>query len=60
MLGFHQSTRLQRAYLNDRRIKEAIQILEHVVAIRKKRLAEDDDERLASEHEVSRALRTAE
>jgi len=47
---------LVRAYLNDRRIKEAIGIFEYVVAVRKRTLAEDDHNRLASEYALSRAL----
>ncbi|KAI1374708.1 hypothetical protein F4677DRAFT_455383 [Hypoxylon crocopeplum] len=37
------------SYLSDRRIKEAIEIFEHVMAIQKKILAEEDHNRLAIE-----------
>ncbi|EWY97259.1 hypothetical protein FOYG_05727 [Fusarium oxysporum NRRL 32931] len=56
------------AYLDDRRIKDAIEILEHVVAdaieilehvvaVRKETLDEKDHYRLASEHELASAYR---
>ncbi|KAK5637127.1 hypothetical protein RRF57_012839 [Xylaria bambusicola] len=50
-----RNTRLRCAYLDNRQIKEAIEIFEHVVAIRKKTLAEEDHDRLASEHELASA-----
>ncbi|KAK3943174.1 hypothetical protein QBC46DRAFT_254807 [Diplogelasinospora grovesii] len=50
---------LASAYLGDRRIKEAIRMLEHVVAVEKKTLAEDDDSRLASERTLTYALQMA-
>ncbi|KAB5511632.1 hypothetical protein GE09DRAFT_1269934 [Coniochaeta sp. 2T2.1] len=43
---------LASAYLDDRRINEAIEILEHVVAV-ERTLAEDDHSRLASEHALA-------
>ncbi|OBT95031.1 hypothetical protein VE01_07402 [Pseudogymnoascus verrucosus] len=46
---------LAKAYLDDRRIKEAIEIFEHVVAVRKRTLADEDHSRLASEHELASA-----
>ena len=46
---------LATAYLEDRQIEKAINILEHVVAVRKKTQAEDDHFRLASEHELATA-----
>ncbi|KAH6646194.1 hypothetical protein BKA67DRAFT_525928 [Truncatella angustata] len=49
---------LAGAYLNDRRIKEAIEMLEHVVSVRRKTLDEKDHSRLSSEHELARAYLT--
>ncbi|KAI1740902.1 hypothetical protein F4680DRAFT_418071 [Xylaria scruposa] len=46
---------LAHAYLGDRRIKEAIEIFEHVVAVRRERLVEEDSRLLISEHELARA-----
>jgi hypothetical protein len=46
---------LASAYLDDRRIKEAIEIFEHVVAVRKRTLADEDHSRLASEHGLASA-----
>lgn len=43
------------AYLNDRRIEDAIEIFEHVVAVRKETLDEKDHYRLESEHALARA-----
>ncbi|RYP52458.1 hypothetical protein DL768_002381 [Monosporascus sp. mg162] len=43
------------AYLNDRRTKDAIEIFEHVVAVRRKTLKEEDHFRLSSEHELAGA-----
>jgi hypothetical protein len=48
---------LASAYLDDRRIKEAIGMLEHVVAVEKRTLAEDDHSRLLSEAWLAYALR---
>ncbi|KAH7009130.1 uncharacterized protein B0I36DRAFT_342974, partial [Microdochium trichocladiopsis] len=39
---------LARAYPNDRRIKEAIEMFEHVVAVEAHNYAEDDPERVLS------------
>ena len=41
----------------DGRIREAVALLEHVVAVQEKRLAEDHPSRLASQHELARAYR---
>ena len=49
------SYRVGMCLLQDRRFKEAIEMLEHVVAVRKRTLAEEDHDRLASEHELARA-----
>ncbi|KAJ2997857.1 hypothetical protein NUW58_g514 [Xylaria curta] len=46
---------LGSAYLIDRRIKEAIAIFERVVAMQQKTLAEEDNFRLTSEHELASA-----
>ncbi|KAI3571337.1 hypothetical protein IWW34DRAFT_639515, partial [Fusarium oxysporum f. sp. albedinis] len=46
---------LASAYLNERRIKDAIKMLEHVVAVRTETLDEKDHLRLTSEHELARA-----
>ncbi|KAG7433975.1 Regulatory protein AfsR [Fusarium oxysporum f. sp. raphani] len=46
---------LATAYLNDRRINDAIKMLEHVVAVRKETLDEKDHDRLASEHVLANA-----
>ncbi|RYP56631.1 hypothetical protein DL770_010820 [Monosporascus sp. CRB-9-2] len=46
---------LASAYLDNRRIKDAIEIFEHVVAIHRKTLKEEDHSRLTSEHELARA-----
>ncbi|KAK3345658.1 hypothetical protein B0H65DRAFT_410493, partial [Neurospora tetraspora] len=46
---------LASAYLSDRRIKEAIEMLEHVVTVWKRTLAEDDHSRLTSKHELAKA-----
>ncbi|OBT86412.1 hypothetical protein VE02_05291 [Pseudogymnoascus sp. 03VT05] len=45
---------LANAYLDDRRIKEAIEILEHVVAVRKRTLEDKDNSRLSSEHALAK------
>ncbi|KAI1118919.1 hypothetical protein F5Y14DRAFT_438398 [Nemania sp. NC0429] len=42
-------------YLENRHLGKAIKMLEHIVAIEKKTLAEEDHNRLASEHELARA-----
>ncbi|KAH7016552.1 uncharacterized protein B0I36DRAFT_436186 [Microdochium trichocladiopsis] len=46
---------LARAYLNNRRIKEVIEMFEYVVAVQRETLDEKDHSRLASEHELARA-----
>ncbi|KAI0203722.1 P-loop containing nucleoside triphosphate hydrolase protein [Astrocystis sublimbata] len=46
---------LASAYLNNRQVKEATRILEHVVAIQRKSFAEENHIRLASEHELAGA-----
>jgi hypothetical protein len=45
------------AYLADRQVKKAIELLEHVVSLDAKALAEDDPSRLDSQHELARAYR---
>ncbi|KAJ0350154.1 hypothetical protein COL154_013376, partial [Colletotrichum chrysophilum] len=44
-----------RAYEADERVKEALDLLEHVVAIQEKTLDEGHPDRLASQHELARA-----
>ena len=46
---------LARAYQANGQIKEAVKLLEAVVAIRTEVLAEDHPSRLASQHELARA-----
>ncbi len=46
---------LAGAYLANRQVKEAVKLLERVVAIRTEVLAEDHPSRLASQHELARA-----
>ncbi|KAI0102805.1 TPR-like protein [Nemania sp. FL0031] len=43
------------AYLNNRQVGKAIAILERIVAIEQRTMAEEDHDRLASEHELARA-----
>jgi tetratricopeptide (TPR) repeat protein len=45
---------LASAYLDDRQTKKAIEILEHIVAVRRT-LEDEDKTRLTSEHELARA-----
>jgi cytochrome c-type biogenesis protein CcmH/NrfG len=47
---------LASAYLNDRRITEAIEMLEHVMAVQKRTLAEEDYSRQVSEGWLAYAL----
>jgi tetratricopeptide (TPR) repeat protein len=46
---------LASAYQANGQVKDAVQLLEHVVAIRERVLAEDHPDRLASQHELARA-----
>jgi tetratricopeptide (TPR) repeat protein len=46
---------LAMAYLANGQVPEAVQLLEHVVAIEARMLARDDPNRLASQHELARA-----
>ncbi|KAI3326403.1 P-loop containing nucleoside triphosphate hydrolase protein [Xylariaceae sp. AK1471] len=43
---------LATAYLDNKQIKEAIEMFEHVVAVRKKTLVEEDHDRLVSKHQL--------
>jgi hypothetical protein len=47
---------LASAYRANGQVKEAVQLLEHVVAIRRRVLAEDHPDRLASQHNLARAF----
>ena len=49
---------LARAYEAVGQVKKAVELLEHVVAMRKKLLAEKHPDRLASKHELARAYRS--
>ncbi|KAF2396074.1 TPR-like protein [Trichodelitschia bisporula] len=55
MYDMHRLHELARAYLEDGRIGEAIEVFERVVAIESKVLREDDPSRLASQHELASA-----
>ena len=46
---------LARAYEANGQVKEAVELLEHVVAVREKMLAEDHPYRLASQHALAGA-----
>jgi tetratricopeptide (TPR) repeat protein len=46
---------LARAYVIDGQDKKAVELLEHVVAVQEKVLAEDHPNQLASQHELARA-----
>ncbi|KAL9004632.1 MAG: hypothetical protein Q9188_002558 [Gyalolechia gomerana] len=48
---------LARAYQADGQVKEAVKLLEHVIATREKVLKEDHPNRLASQHELARAYK---
>lgn len=45
---------LAGAYRANGRVKEAVELLEHVVAVQKEALAEDHPSQLASQHELAR------
>jgi tetratricopeptide (TPR) repeat protein len=48
---------LARAYKADGQVQKAVELLEHVVAVKEKVLAEEYPSRLASQHELARAYK---
>ncbi|KGO71455.1 Tetratricopeptide-like helical [Penicillium italicum] len=46
------------AYQSNGQIKQAVELLEHVVAVRKRTLDEENPDRLASQHELARAYQS--
>jgi tetratricopeptide (TPR) repeat protein len=47
--------KLAGAYRADGQVEKAVELLEHVVAVREKMLTEEHPQRLASQHELARA-----